>query len=248
MFADCKEGKFSQRRQGTHFTKPEGRGVVTTKSIAQGGSLPRPSQGGTQVTNLFKTAIIAVFATVLLGTSLVSKASAQCGSVLSSNLESIQPQLPEGQPVFMPASFAEHGSEDDQIVGFWRAKFISQGSTGIPDGTLVDNPFVQWHDDGTEIMNSTRVPATGDICMGVWHKTGKLTYQLNHFTLAYDTSGTFVGPGQIQEDVTLDKKADQYTGTFKIDQYDPSGNLLAEVVGQITAIRITVDTTIQQVL
>ena len=48
--------------------------------------------------NLFRTAIIAVFATVLLGTSLVSKASAQCRSVLSSNLESIQPGLLGGAP------------------------------------------------------------------------------------------------------------------------------------------------------
>ena len=48
--------------------------------------------------------------------------------------------------------------------------------------------------------------------------------------------------------VSLDKKADQYTGTFKINQFDPSGNLLAEVVGNITAIRITVNTTVQQVL
>lgn len=197
--------------------------------------------------NLFRTATIAMFATVLMGTSLVSKASAQCGSVLSSNLESIQPQ-PEGQPRFMPASFPERGRQNDQIVGFWRAKFISEGSSGIPDGTLVDNPFVEWHSDGTEIMNSTRAPVTQSFCMGVWQKTGKSSYELNHFALGFDTSNNFVGPAQIQEDVTLDKKADQYTGTFKIDQYDPSGNLLAEVVGQITAIRITVNTTVQQVL
>ena len=198
--------------------------------------------------NHFRTAIIAVFATVLLGTSSVSKASAQCGSVLSSNLESIQPQLLGGAPQFMPASFAEPGSENDQIVGFWRAKFISEGSSGIPDGTLIDNPFVEWHGDGTEIMNSTRAPVTQSFCMGVWHKTGKSSYELNHFALSFDTSNNFVGPAQIQEDVSLDKKADQYTGTFKIDQYDPSGNLLAEVVGNITAIRITVNTTVQQVL
>ena len=84
--------------------------------------------------------------------------------------------------------------------------------------------------------------------MGVWHKTGKLTYQLNHFTLAFDASGNFVGPGQIQEDVTLDKKADQYSGTFKIVQYDPAGNVLAQLTGQITATRLTVNSTINQVL
>ena len=205
-------------------------------------------QGKNAMRSMFKMAITATLAIVLFGMGFVSKAAAQCGAMLSSNLESIQPQLPEGQPQFMPASFAEPGSQNDQVVGFWRAKFISQGSSGIPDGTLVDNPFVEWHGDGTEIMNSTRAPVTQGFCMGVWHRTGKSSYELNHFALSFDTSNNFVGPAQIREDVTLDKKADQYTGTFKVDQYDSSGNVLAEVVGQITAIRITVDTTIQQVL
>jgi hypothetical protein len=194
---------------------------------------------------IIRTAIAATFAFGLLATCFVTQAGAQCGSLASSSLETIQPQL-DGQ--FIDASFAEPGSEGDHIVGFWHAKFVSEGSSGIPDGTVIDSPNVQWHGDGTEIMNSTRVPATGDICMGIWHKTGKLTYELNHFTLGFDTSGNFVGPGQIQEDVTLDKKADQYSGTFKIDQYDPSGNLLAQLTGQITATRITVNTTIDQVL
>jgi hypothetical protein len=133
-------------------------------------------------------------------------------------------------------------------VGFWKAKFVSEGSSGIPDGTLIDSPFVQWHDDRTEIMNSTRVPATGNYCMGVWRKTGKLSYELNHFGLSFDTSGNFVGPAQIREEITLDEKPDQYSENFKIDQYDPSGKLLQEILGQVTAMRITVDTTVDQVL
>ena len=194
---------------------------------------------------MFRTAIAATFAFVMVGMCFVSQAAAQCGSYVSSSLETIQPQL-DGQ--FIDASFAEPGSEGDHIVGFWHAKFVSEGSSGIPDGTVIDSPNVQWHGDGTEIMNSTRVPATGDICMGIWHKTGKLTYELNHFTLGFDASGNFVGPGQIQESITLDKKADQYSGTFKIYQYDPAGNVLAQLTGQISATRITVTTTINQVL
>jgi hypothetical protein len=46
----------------------------------------------------------------------------------------------------------------------------------------------------------------------------------------------------------LDEKTDQYSGNFKIDQYDPSGKLLQEILGQVTAMRITVDTTVDQVL
>jgi len=57
-----------------------------------------------------------------------------------------------------------------------------------------------------------------------------------------------VGPAQIREEITLDQGADQYHGTFTIDQYDVSGTLLVHVAGRITATRITVDTAVGQVL
>jgi hypothetical protein len=65
---------------------------------------------------------------------------------------------------------------------------------------------------------------------------------------SFDSNGTFVGPAQIREDIILAKKADHYRGTFTIDQYDPSGNLLQHVAGRVTATRITVDTSVNQVL
>jgi hypothetical protein len=190
----------------------------------------------------------AAFALVMLFTGFVSRADAQCGALLASNFESIEPQLGAGNPLFMDASFAEPGSESQHIVGFWKAKFVSQGSNGIPDGALIDSPFVQWHSDGTEIMNSTRVPATGNFCMGIWHRTGKLTYALNHFGLSFDTNGNFVGPAQIRENITLDKKGNQYLGTFSIDQYDAGGTLLVEIKGNVSATRVTVNTSVNQVL
>jgi len=72
-----------------------------------------------------------------------------------------------------------------------------------------------WLMNGTEIMNSTRAPATQSFCMGVWHKTGAVSYVLNHFALSFDSNGTFVGPAR--EDIILAKKADHYRGTFTID-------------------------------
>jgi hypothetical protein len=161
----------------------------------------------------------------------------------------LQPLLWGDEGQFVNASFAEKGSEADHIVGFWKAKFTAEGNSGgPPDGTVIDSPFVQWHSDGTEIMNSTRIPATSSFCLGIWHKTGKLTYELNHFALSFDTSNNFVGPAQIREQITLDKKGNTYSGTFTIDQYNPAGTLLAEVKGNLTATRVTVDTTINQVL
>lgn len=51
-----------------------------------------------------------------------------------------------------------------------------------------------------------------------------------------------------QESITLNKSGDAYTGTFIVDFYDPNGTLLVELKGNVTAARITVNTTIQQVL
>jgi hypothetical protein len=196
---------------------------------------------------MFRTAITGTLAIVLCGVLFVSRAAAQCGPLGASNTEAIEPEF--GLPQLMDVSFAEPGSAGDHIVGFWKAKFVAEGNSGgPPDGTVIDSPFVQWHDDGTEIMNSTRVPQTGSFCMGIWHRTGRLSYELNHFALSWDTNNNFVGPAQIRENVILDKKGDAYSGTFTIDQYDPSGNQLAEVKGNVTATRITVNTTINQVL
>jgi len=39
-----------------------------------------------------------------------------------------------------------------------------------------------------------------------------------------------------------------YTGTFTASQFDAGGNLIGELKGNITATRITVDTTVDQVL
>jgi hypothetical protein len=144
-----------------------------------------------------------------------------------------------------PASFllltGKQGA-DDRIVGFWKVKFE------LSDRTVIDNGFAQWHSDGTEIMNSSRQPATGNFCLGVWEKSGPSSYKLNHFALAYDLSGNFIGPAQLREDVTLDQAGTHYAGSFTIDQYDPSGTLIAHIEGQVTGKRISLSSTIQDVL
>jgi hypothetical protein len=199
---------------------------------------------------MFKAAITGTLAIVLLGTVFVSRATAQC--VSSDWLKAaIQPLSWEGAAQFRRASFlpvAGQEGSDDRIVGFWKVKFLSEGNPGIPDGAVIDNAFVQWHSDGTEIMNSSRPPATSNFCLGVWQKSGPSSYELNHFALSSDLSGNFVGPAQIREDVTLNQKADRYEGTFTIDQYDASGHLLVHIAGSVTATRITVHTPVGVVL
>ena len=134
------------------------------------------------------------------------------------------------------------------IVGMWSYQFISKGNltAGIPDGTVIDFGYTQWHSDGTEFNNSGGLsPAAGNVCMGVWVQTGRYTYQLNHFALSYDpATGLLNGKANIAETVTLSFGGTLYSGTFAITSFDTNGNQVGPILtGQITADRITVDTT-----
>lgn len=196
---------------------------------------------------MFKTAVTGTLVVVLLGMVLASKASAGCGSFSGPKAGAIQPQSWHGPAQFSPVSFvrvADDEGSNDGIVGFWNVKFVSE-----PDGTVIDHGFAQWHRDGTEIMNSARPPASSNFCLGVWRKTGAFRYTLNHFGLSSDPStDTLIGPAQIREDVVLGPNADTYAGTFTIDQYSVSGQLLAHIEGKVTATRITVNTPVADVL
>ncbi len=193
---------------------------------------------------------------------LVPVSRAQCGGINLKTLAggaSIHPQLagPGSQLARngLPGGGDRGWDNTQAIVGFWHVKFLSEGSTGIPDGTPVDAGYSQWHSDGTEIMNSGgRAPITGDFCLGVWKQVGYRSYKLNHFAAAWDPtpttsspSGTLLGPAQIQEQVTLARDGSSFSGTFTIDQYDESNNLLAHVEGTITGTRITPDTAAESI-
>jgi hypothetical protein len=194
---------------------------------------------------IFRTTVTGALAIVLHGTFLVSRATAQCGYFQWNGTEALQPLSSQEAVQFEPVPLsraADNEGSDGQIVGFWKFKFVSEGSSGIPDGAVVDNGFTQWHSDGTEITNSFRPPATGNFCLGVWQQTGSSSYALNHFALGWDLLGNFIGPVQIREKVTLNHNASQFTGTFTIDQFNPAGTVLAHVQGQVTGTRITVNT------
>lgn len=123
------------------------------------------------------------------------------------------------------------------IVGLWDVKFYVGGA-------LFDFGYAQWHDDGTEIMNSGgRAPSTQNFCMGVWSATGPFSYALNHFALSYDpVTGKLNGKVNIKENVNLEAKGQAFSGNFTIDVFDPVSNAnVAHVAGQIVGKRLTVN-------
>ena len=192
---------------------------------------------------------------ILVGTLLSGTAFAGCGDTNKSKPgTSLLPQSWRGQSgSFLPISAS---SSDDPIVGLWHATFTAKGNEqGPPDGTPIDNALVTWHGDHTEIIASARPPKDGDICLGVWGKTGKLTYKLNHIAwFANDTAnapsgiGNPTGPVRIFQEITLSPDGKHYTGRFTLDAYDTSGNDVAHIVGVLLGTRITLETTVPDLL
>jgi hypothetical protein len=136
------------------------------------------------------------------------------------------------------------------IVGLWSFKYLSKGNwntLGIPDGAVVDGGATLWFADGNEsTLSGVRAPDTGDVCLGVWKRTGEWTYELNHLGLSWDpVKKEYAGPAFIKQHVTLSEDKNSYTGTFTINQLGPDGKtpaLPALIKGTIVAKRVTLDT------
>jgi hypothetical protein len=142
------------------------------------------------------------------------------------------------------------------IVGLWAFKYISKGNMktlGIPDGAILDGGNTLWYADGNEnTVSGVRAPATGDVCLGIWQRTGEWTYVLNHIGLSWNTATNVPGgPAFIKQYVTLGHDKNSYTGTVTIRQLDPDGHTLstpAPIKGTIVATRVTIDTDTQESL
>jgi hypothetical protein len=193
--------------------------------------------------------IIVTFAlgAIAFGTVFAPAARASC-AFLDEKGQAIW-RLPavNKQPVnfgFVVAKFVLDASAPDaSVVGFWRVEFTPDGAN-----QPLDTALVQWHSDGTEIMNSSRDPRTQSFCLGVWQKTGAFTYTLKHLALSWDGAGNPVGPATILENVTLDHHGDTFTGTFVLTQYAMDGTTVispgggapaAPVTGSLSGTRIT---------
>jgi hypothetical protein len=157
-----------------------------------------PRKGEDIMGKMLKLVITATVGAAAIG--LIDTPAAAAGCAFPDELGRSAPHRSRPQAGFgeyRPALFLLAGDHDrhddddnDGIVGLWHANFVSKGSQYIPDDTPIDSAYVQWHSDGTEMMNSSRPPATGSFCMGVWEKTGRYTYRLNHVAAGRGRSTT----------------------------------------------------------
>lgn len=192
---------------------------------------------------------------VLLLTIVSPRAGASCG-VAGKSGANLHRQSWQGDDALQSGSLLRVSDDGDPIVGMWHVTFTAEGNEGgPPDGAPIDNALVTWHSDGTELMNSARPAQDGDFCMGIWKKAGKNTYKLNHFAwFGNDTTnapsgiGNPTGPTRIVQQVSVSPDGKQYSGTFTLDAYDTSGNQIAHIVGVVAATRVTLSTTVPDLL
>ncbi len=52
-----------------------------------------------------------------------------------------------------------------------------------------DEGFDLWNADGTEILNDSTSSLAGNVCLGVWARTGEISYTLKHPSWVYDEAG-----------------------------------------------------------
>jgi hypothetical protein len=218
--------------------------------------------------------LTALTGLAVLGVTLAGQASAGC-SPPAKSADPLSKPNPSGKvemgATALPAVFSRadatigrltpvhnDGYHDpgshDSIVGLWRfemlAKSTSANKNPMPDGALIDFGTAAWHDDGTELMNSgARKPADGDFCQGVWKQTGPNEFVLNHYALAY-TDGTYTGPVNIRERVSVDRSGKKFTGVFVLTAYLATAvpghefdqtTPLVNITGTINGTRVTVD-------
>ncbi len=141
----------------------------------------------------------------------------------------------------------QSAASPEPIVGFWYIKQTAEGNvSGPPNGTVIDWGLQQFHSDGTEILNSGSGPKM--FCLGVWVKgTGPSNYEVNHFPLDYPDPTT-LHILNLREKITLGRDHNSMTGTFTFDIYDSEGNLLQHIAGDLAGHRITMASSVQDIL
>jgi hypothetical protein len=201
-------------------------------------------------------AVTIILSAGVVGMLLVPAASA-CALTQQPDPLVMQPLLPDAQSPLASATSADlardlssaSSATSASIVGMWSFQYTSQGNTthnpSIPDGTQLNFGYTQFQSDETEIINSgARSPAQQNFCLGVWQKTGRYTYQVNHFALNYNaTTGALIGKIIVVEMLTVSPGGTAFSGTFAETVFDTMGNKTDHLTGQVTAQRITVDTT-----
>jgi len=168
-------------------------------------------------------AVIALLVAALFAGASSAKACAEPGKAAAS------PAMP----------WLEHQDDSNwqqTVVGLWHVNYTQS------DGTPFVQSFKMWWSDGIEFDNALMPPTGGNICYGVWKQTGRATVKLHHIGIMWGSDGKIAGTFTQDEEDTVASNGKSYSGNFDFKQYDPSGNLVADIKGTTAAKRVTFKT------
>jgi hypothetical protein len=181
-----------------------------------------------------KTLNFVKFACLVLIVGLSGRALASCGDSLAAMAASAASAQIQSRPIQHNSESGAAGDAKSSIIGLWHIQFK------VGDQTIQE-AFQLWNAGGTEVHNPNVDPRSGNVCLGVWRHEKQGSYKLAHRVWSYDTNGNFMGTIHLSETLTLGNDGKTHSGTFTLDFFDPSGNFLFEVPGNVIAERISVD-------
>ena len=176
---------------------------------------------------------LTVISAALAATFTLSGLSANAGCIdprTSTQRGDHHPMAPLFFPHAAPGSFSDKEGAGDKIVGTWHVTYTAAGS---PFGEA----FIQWHNDGTEWENINFPVLGGNLCVGSWRQIDRTHVSRNHIGWLY-TNGILSGYFTETETNEVARDGNSYRGTNESKVYDLDGNMIADVPGTSTAVRI----------
>lgn len=103
--------------------------------------------------------------------------------------------------------------------------------------------------DGTEgtLIDTNEYQLTPNpVCtpdQGVWMRTGEREFAATHKTFCFDDTagGVPAGTAKIRDNIRLNNKGTEFTGTQRVDVYDTGGNLVDTFDATMHAVRMKVE-------
>ena len=168
-----------------------------------------------------------------------SAAMAQCGGSFSAMAAAAA--ATQKRPVASETASKIAANDSDRvvpvagtIVGLWHVRFMVGAQT-------IQEAYQTWSTGGTEAHNPNVDPRGGSICLGAWIEAEPFTFKLTHRVWNYDTAGNFMGTIKLTETLILNNGGNGHIGTFRLAFYDPAGNFLFDVPGNVVGERISVE-------
>lgn len=115
------------------------------------------------------------------------------------------------------------------VVGTWLVNYDVNGTT-------ITQALVQWHADGTEWQSANQPVTNGNICVGSWKVVDTKHVSRYHMGWTY-ADGTLSGY-LIETETNKVTGRGTYSGEFDTKVYDLDGNLLKEVIGTTSGVKL----------